>query len=318
MRRLILLAAMVTALVLGLLWLSGGFDILSAWARSAQREFQTALAAPLRQLKAGQGGALAALLGLAFGYGVAHAAGPGHGKLLIGGYALATRAGIARLIGLSLAASLAQATVAVALVLAGVFLAGWGRDQLRGVAENWFAPLSALSVAAIGLWLAGRGIRHLSQARRDSLAEGSHAHHAHHAHHDAPSGGHADPQAHACAHCGHAHGPTLEQAQQASDLRTALALVGGIAMRPCTGALFVLILTWQMGIAGAGIAAAYAMGLGTATVTIAAALGAAVLRDGVLAGLGRSRALALVLPLLEIASGLLIALVATTLAFGPM
>lgn len=89
-------------------------------------------------------------------------------------------------------------------------------------------------------------------------------------------------------------------------------------MRPCTGALFVLILTWQMGIAGAGIAAAYAMGLGTATITIAAALGAAVLRDGVLAGLGRSAAVALALPLLEIVSGLLIALVATTLAFGPM
>lgn len=304
MRRLMLLAGLLTAALIVALWFSGSFDLIRDAARGAQRDFQTALAGPLRQLKAGETGALLALLAIAFGYGVAHAAGPGHGKVLIGGYALGGRAGLAKLIGLSLAASLAQATCAVLLVYSGVLILGWSRDQLKGVAENWFAPLSAIAIAALGLWLVWRGLRHLRQvsgARHD------------HGGHD-----HAHPHDQTCHDCGHAHGPTLQEVAAVQSWHTAAALIGGIAIRPCTGALFLLILTWQMGIAGAGIAGTYAMGLGTALITIAAALGALALREGLIAGFARSRALTLALPVLEIVAGLLIALIATTLAYGPL
>lgn len=314
MRRLIVIVGLGAGVLMLALWLSGGFALIEAEARAAQRAFQTALATPLRELKAGKGGAFAALLALAFGYGLAHAVGPGHGKVLIGGYALGSRAGLAKLVGLSLAASLAQATFAVLLVYAGIWAIGWGRDQLQGVAENWFAPLSALTIAVLGLWLAGRGLRHLRQAaasaNRDMSTADHHAPHDHHTTHD-----HHD---HPCAHCNHAHGPSADDVAAVQDWRAAAVLVGGIAIRPCTGALFLLILTWQMGIAVAGIAGAYAMGLGTAVITIAAALGALALREGLLVGLASSRVLSLALPVLEIAAGLLIALIATTLAFGPL
>lgn len=300
MRRLILLAGLATALVLAALWLSGGFDMIATRAHEAQRGFQTTIARALRSLKAGDAGAILTLLAVAFGYGLAHAAGPGHGKVLLGGYALATRAGVTKLVALSLAASLAQATVAVLLVYAGVLVVGWGRDRLQGVAEDWFAPASALAIAAVGLWLAGRGLRHLRQATAP-----------------APSHGHGDRQGHDHG-CGHAHGPGPDDVARVTDWRTAAALIGGIAIRPCTGALFLLILTWQMGIAGAGIAGTYAMGLGTALVTIAAALAALFLREGLIAGLSRSRALALALPTIEIAAGLSIALIASSLAFAPL
>lgn len=308
MRRLIVIVGLGAGVLMLALWLSGGFALIEAEVRAAQRAFQTALAPPLRELKAGKGGAFAALLALAFGYGLAHAVGPGHGKVLIGGYALGSRAGLAKLVGLSLAASLAQATFAVLLVYAGIWAIGWGRDQLRGVAENWLAPLSALTIAVLGLWLAGRGLRHLRQAAASANRDMSTAdHHAPHDHHDHP-----------CAHCNHAHGPSADDVAAVHDWRAAAALIGGIAIRPCTGALFLLILTWQMGIAVAGIAGAYAMGLGTAVITIAAALGALALREGLLVSLARSRVLSLALPVLEIAAGLLIALIATTLAFGPL
>lgn len=316
MRRLTFLAGFLTATLLLVLWWSGSFEAIEAMAKTAQREFQNALAAPLRRLKAGDGGAILALLAVAFAYGVAHAAGPGHGKVLLGGYALGTRSGTAKLILLSLAASLAQATFAVFLVYSGVLIFGWGRDHLKSMAEDWFAPLSALTIAALGVWIALRGLKHLRRATaaakplaaREPFQQAD----GHHDHADHPQDHHHD---HAC---GHAHGPSLEDITAVHDWRAAAALIGGIAIRPCTGALFLLILTWQMGIAGAGIAGTYAMGLGTAIITIAASLGAVMLREGMIAGLARSRALSLALPVLEITAGVLIAVIAATMAYAPL
>jgi ABC-type nickel/cobalt efflux system permease component RcnA len=125
---------------------------------------------------------------------------------------------------------------------------------------------------------------------------------------DASAASRADP--HACESCGHAHGPSVQQAAEVRSLRDAVALVAGIAIRPCTGALFVLILTWRMGIEAAGIAGAFAMGLGTATVTVAVALASVSLREGAFFALSGANGARTVGPALELAAGALVALVA--------
>lgn len=333
--------ALVLALVLG--WATGGFDRLAAQGLAWQQEFRSALAGALRALRAGQDGAVWGLVALAFGYGVLHAAGPGHGKVLIGGYGVARRVALWRLAALAVVSSLAQATVAVALVYGGLGLAGLTRDAVGAAGDGWMVAAGHIAVAAIGLWLVWRGGRRLWGTKRAS-AEGAaphghdhhgHAHHHHHEHAHHP-GAHAHThhahahhpgaQSHdhhhthdhhhagdACADCGHRHGPTLAEAEAATSLREWAALVAGIAIRPCTGALMLLVLTWQLGLVWTGVLGAYAMGAGTALVTVAVAALAVTAREGALSGLpGLARARA-ALPVLELAAGAALAAIALSM-----
>lgn len=285
----------VLALILLALWLSGGLLVLERWVIEAQRATQSQLAAGVRAIKQGRPGALLALLAVCFSYGVLHAAGPGHGKVLIGGYGMGRRVAFWSLAGISLAASLAQSLVAVALVYTGVALLGWTRDAAQTVAQDVMAPIGTLAIAAVGLWLTARGL--LAIWRQ---AAGPTAHATHYHHHDADCG------------CGHAHGPSLAEVERATSWKDRAALVVGVALRPCTGALFLLILTWQLGIAPAGVAGAFAMGLGTAVVTVAVAAMAVWAREGALANLPFHRA-AQVLPWGEVLAGCLITVIALTL-----
>lgn len=286
--RALALSGLAVALGLAVLWWSGGLAGLRHWAEGAARDVQRDLAGAVRAIATGQSGALAGLLAVSFGYGFFHAVGPGHGKLLIGGYGLARRVPFLRLAGLALASSLAQATVAVVLVYAFVLALGWARTRLVKVGDAVFLPLSSLAVAGIGIWLVARGLRGLRWGTPESADHGHHEHHDHGAD---------------CG-CGHAHGPTLEQAGAVTGWHEAATLIAGIALRPCSGALFLLIVSWQMGIALAGIAGVYAMGLGTALVTVAVAGLSVWAREGIFAAVPQG--LSRVAPFIELTVGLVV------------
>lgn len=286
MRRAVMILGLVLAGIAGLLWLTGGLGVVQAWVQGMQHAAQDRLAAAVRALKGGQPGALLALLAGCFTYGVLHAAGPGHGKMLIGGYGVARRVPVLPLAGIALAASLAQAAVAVGLVYAAVAVLGWTRQAVVGTAEDVMAPVSHVLIAGLGLWLVWRGVR--------GLMAQAHAHDHGHVH---------GPE------CGHAHGPTVEEVSRLTGWRDTAALIAGIAMRPCSGALFLLILTRQIGVGMAGVAGAFAMGLGTAAVTVVVAGMAVWAREGALATLSGGR-MARALPVLELAVGVAIMLVA--------
>lgn len=284
--------AVVLALAALALWIwgYGGAESIARWAAEGQRDVQQAMASYLRALKRGEAGAFVGLMGLCFAYGFFHAAGPGHGKLVIGGYGVAAKVSALRLSALALASSLAQAGTAVLLVGVGVLAFGWGRTQMSAAADQWLAPLSSGAIALVGLWLAWRGIKAL---RRKPTSE-------------------------TCASCGHSHGPTPQQASEVNGLRDALAVIGAVALRPCTGALFLLIITWSMGIFAAGIAGALVMGLGTASVTVLVALASVSLRSGILTSLATDARVFSVSMALQITIGLAIAAVAVQMTLAAL
>lgn len=292
-------------LALLVLWALGGIAALESWAMAGQRQFQSELAAVLRRLRAGEAGALAALMGVAFAYGVLHAAGPGHGKVVIGGYGVARRVPLLRLSVIALAAALMQGTVAVALVYGGIGVMGWTRAQIGGIEKQVFVPIGQVLIAGIGLWLIWRGLIGLRRSLRPQVCApkgpGLFA-----AYHDSPKA------ADTCPDCGHRHGPTLAEVQAVTGWKDAVILISGIGIRPCSGALMLLVLTWQIGLGAAGVAGAYAMALGTGAVTVLVAALAVWAREGgrtSLAGLSRWRWLGAVL---ELAVGGVILAVAFT------
>ncbi|ANP35628.1 membrane protein [Phaeobacter gallaeciensis] len=310
MRVLTALAALAVLVIAIWLWGFGGAQDVARWAVSGQREAQSALARGLRALKAGQPGALISLLSLCFAYGFFHAAGPGHGKLVIGGYGMDRSVAMGRLAALAVASSLAQAATAVVLVAGGLTVMDWGRERMTSIAEEVLAPLSYGLIALVGVYLFQRGTRRLlrlrqspSAAKVDGLVAACDHGHMHSHDHD------HDHSADACPSCGHRHGPTLEEAAQVHGLRDALAIIGAVALRPCTGAVFLLLVTWRMDVLPAGIAGAFAMGLGTASVTVAVAIASVSLRQGALDRMQGRRALALAAGL-ELLAGGVIALLA--------
>lgn len=303
MRPLLLTLALALVALAVWLWGLGGADHVVRAAAEGQRDVQQAMAGYLRRLRAGDDAARAGLWALCFAYGFLHAAGPGHGKLLIGGYGMGRHVPVVRLSALALAASLAQAATAVLLVYAGVLALGLTRQAMTGLADRLLAPASYAAIALVGGWLVWRGLRRWRRAGQGGC-DGGHVH----------AGGAGQ------APCGHRHGPTTREAAETRSLREALALVGAVGLRPCTGAVFLLILTWRMGVDTAGIVGAAAMGLGTASVTISVGVAAVTLREGLLARLlaGTETRAARALPLLEAAAGGMIAAVALQLLRGAL
>jgi ABC-type nickel/cobalt efflux system permease component RcnA len=262
------------------------------WAAQAQHRVQDTLAAQVQALRAGEPGALVTLLGLCAAYGFLHALGPGHGKLVVSGAAVGSRATARRMAAVAVAGSLAQAAVAIVLAYGGLALFEATARGTVAAAERWIQPAGTLAVAGIGGWLVWRGLRALAAARR-------------------PAAGHDHGQC-----CGHRHGPTAAEVERAGGTGATLALVGAMAARPCTGALFLLVIAWRFDLAAAGAAGVVAMGLGTAAFTLLVAVLAVAGRDTALFAAGGGRAGRLLAPGLQLAAGGVILGAAGALAFA--
>ncbi len=100
-----------------------------------------------------------------------------------------------------------------------------------------------------------------------------HGHHHHHgahdhAHHHGHNPEHGAPGHVHDEHCGHNHGPTPDQLAGPGGWSRGLAAIFAVGLRPCSGAILVLVFALAQGLFWAGVAATFVMGLGTA-ITVA-------------------------------------------------
>jgi nickel/cobalt exporter len=235
------------------------------WLLTEQSEFYRQMSSTIRAAKS-DGSAVWALLAISFAYGIFHAAGPGHGKAVISSYLVANGETARRGIALSFASALMQSLVAVAIVAVSAWLLNATAKTMCG-AERAIEIASYALIAAFGMrlvWTKGGGFFRALQARQPAPTMATahdHGHHHHHHHH------HHDDHVHD-EHCGHSHGPAPSDLAGPGGWRRGLGAIFAVGIRPCSGAILVLVFALAQGLFWAGVAATFVMGLGTA-ITVA-------------------------------------------------
>lgn len=244
-----------------LLALAGGFWLWRAWPQVMaesiiwQRGVNRELSGLLQQVAQNPARAGFSLLAFSFLYGVLHALGPGHGKIVIATWLATHPSRLKRSLGLTLASSLLQGLVAIALVIVVLTVLALPARQLH-MSSYWLEKGSYLLVGLLGVMLCWRAVKRLRELWRKPVFKTF----TPHAVHSATCG------------CGHQHLPSQHQLARADDWRARLMVVLSMGMRPCSGAIMVLLFSKVIGVFGWGMAAAMAMAAGTSLTISAIAL----------------------------------------------
>ncbi len=269
---------------------------IAGWILAKQALFYRALSGLIRAAKT-DGSAYWGLMGISFIYGIFHAAGPGHGKAVISSYLVANEETWRRGIALSFASALLQALTAVVIVAVAAVLIG-ATAKMMGDTVKVIEMVSYTLIVLLGgrlIWVKGRGfVRALhavgSEPEPAAATAAVHSHHVHaapadchhhdHSRHDHAPHGHADhDHAHGHHHdadeeedvlpWGHAHGPEPEELAGPGGWHRGLSAIVAVGVRPCSGAIIVLVFALAQGLFWAGVASTFVMGIGTA-ITVAA------------------------------------------------
>jgi len=259
------------------IWAFGpGSDAVVRWLQDTRLALQHRLADAMTGARSGidLAGAAAAL-GIGFGYGVLHAVGPGHGKAVVSTYVLGAERRIRRGVALAVTSALVQGAVAVVLVLGAAELLGLTRRAAFDAAI-WIERGSYGLVALLGAWIAGRALFGATSTHDD------------------------------CAVCAPGRLSSFVVADgELRDRRTWWAAVGTIGIRPCSGALLVLVLGESLHQRWLAIGVVTAMSLGTALAVAGLAGAVSGLREGLMRAVGGDeRRVALYRRGLSLAAGL--------------
>ncbi|EMV8046650.1 nickel/cobalt transporter [Salmonella enterica] len=156
---------------------------------------------------------------------------------------------------LTLAAALLQGLVAIGLVVGVLTVLQLPARQLH-LSGFWLEKGSYALVGGLGILLCWRAIKRLRALLRKPVFIAFTPRHVHHE---------------KCG-CGHQHLPTQEQLHSGDDWRARLMIVLSMGMRPCSGAIMVLLFSKVIGVFSWGMASVLAMAAGTSLTITSLAL----------------------------------------------
>jgi ABC-type nickel/cobalt efflux system permease component RcnA/ABC-type uncharacterized transport system substrate-binding protein len=274
----------------------------AAFVLATQQSFYQRISAAISAMRSGPSWATAwTLMLLSLGYGVFHAAGPGHGKTVISGWLLATEQQLRRGILISFASALIQALSAILIVTSLLFLVKAVGSTARSVASV-LETASYGFIALLGFYLLWQAMGMIWPSRpalaAAAAASTSHSHEA---------------------GCTHAHMPASRELGRNWSLSKALSVSFAVGIRPCTGAILALLFANAVGVYWAGIAATFIMAIGTALTVSAIAMIAVFSKTTAMSMLGGRQAwLDWTAFGLRLGGGLLIAFLGATLFWGSL
>ncbi|NDA30571.1 MAG: hypothetical protein EBZ12_09025, partial [Alphaproteobacteria bacterium] len=210
MRLILTVVCLGLVFTFGILFINYNVSI-PQWFVEKQRVFQNQMAEAVIRMRSGDMLAITTLLMSTATYGFVHAFGPGHGKYLIGGVGVGTQIKHLHLISIAVISSITQALWAIVLVYSAFFFLGVAADKIEIFTKSLLLPLSYGAIALVGCILVFRGIRNVFHLNF----------------------GPTPP-----TKCTHSHGPNFDQLSNAFSWRERLVLVTSVAIRPCTGAIF--------------------------------------------------------------------------------
>lgn len=251
---------------------AGPLQCIALWSMHWQTVFYSRLTAALTGFT-GRPDAAAWLIGLSFLYGIFHAIGPGHGKAVIASYVIASDDGRRRGFLLAIAAAVVQAFSAIAIVTVAAVIFNVTAMTMTRLTDA-LQIVSYTLISLLGLGLLAVTCR-AARAGRSPLngfvcievpvgvtefVAGDH-----------PGAGHG--RGCTCA-------ATIELAESGEARRwtEVVAAVVAIGVRPCSGALIVLVFSLSQSLYPAGIASVFSMAAGTVTTVGAVALAAGTAR----------------------------------------
>ncbi|WP_449576975.1 nickel/cobalt transporter [Lelliottia nimipressuralis] len=249
------LALFLILAAIGALWLWQVWPQVMMKSILWQRDVNQQMSGLLKAVAENPTKAGGSLLIFSFLYGVLHALGPGHGKIVITTWLATHPSKLKSSIGLTLASSLLQGLVAIALVVVVLTVLQLPARQLH-MSSFWLEKGSYALVGVLGVLLCWRAIKKLRALLRKPTFKAFTAHHVHDAH---------------CG-CGHQHLPTQEQLQGTDDWRARLMIILSMGMRPCSGAIMVLLFSKVIGVFSWGVVSALAMAAGTSLTITSLAL----------------------------------------------
>ena len=259
--------------------IGGPFSPLFLTIALYQQQFYAVLIAAMADIKQNAASAWL-LMGVSFLYGIFHAAGPGHGKAVISGYVVANDESVRRGILLSFVSAFVQALTAILVVgIAGAVLRVTAVTMTN--ATEWFEIASYALIAAVGAWLLWTktwgGHTHTHFHGPLPAGGGGHNHHDHddddrHDHrHGAAEDDADDADEH--AHDFAAVAKVASSPSIGTTLARAWTAILAVGIRPCSGALIILVFALSQGLFLAGVAATFVMAIGTGlTVAVLATL----------------------------------------------